>query len=104
MAEVRWTDQAIHDMQSIADYISQDSLRYAQIQVQRFFELELVISVQPLSGRIVLELNNKTIREMIVGQYRIIYRLLNKERIDVITIHHSKKHLDPKTFRKNLKK
>lgn len=38
MAEIRWTDQAIEDIENIAEYISKDSLTFAHIQTKRFFE------------------------------------------------------------------
>jgi plasmid stabilization system protein ParE len=46
----------------------------------------------PECGRIVPETGNKAIRELIYGNYRIIYRLEEK-RISVLTIRHEKQIL-----------
>lgn len=89
MVEVNWTTQSLVDIENIASFIAKNSEKYAKIQVQRFFERANVLETAPLLGRIVPELNNKTIRELIIGNYRIIYRLVNKKHIDILTIHSS---------------
>jgi len=93
VVEVRWTDQALQDIDAIAEFISRDSERFAQIQVQRFFDTEPMIQNQPLAGRMVPEVNSELIREIIQGNYRIIYRIISPHRIDVITVHHSSRLL-----------
>jgi len=72
MAEVRWTDQAIDDIEKIAEYISKDSLTFARIQTERFFERAKILESQPLTGRVVPELNDPSTRELVMGNYRII--------------------------------
>ncbi|MDQ3021191.1 MAG: type II toxin-antitoxin system RelE/ParE family toxin [Bacteroidota bacterium] len=47
----------------------------------------------PKAGRIVPELSDEKIRELIKGNYRIIYRIVNKKKVDIITVHHSKRLL-----------
>lgn len=70
MVEVRWTPQSIEDIGNVAEFISKDSRKYALIQVQYFFEAAEILENFPKSGRIVPELDNKDIRELIVGFYR----------------------------------
>jgi toxin ParE1/3/4 len=89
MAEIRWTDQALLDIENIAEFIAKDSETYAKIMVERFFEEAEILENFPLSGRIVPELNDKNIREIIFGNYRIIYRVFTKSAVDILTIHHS---------------
>jgi toxin ParE1/3/4 len=89
MAEIRWTDLALSDIENIAEFIAKDSEIYAKIQVERFFEETEILMSFPLSGRIVPELKDKNIREIVFGSYRIIYRIFSKEHVDIITIHHS---------------
>ena len=38
MAEVTWSSRSLKDIDEIANYISKDSLRYAEEQVTQFFE------------------------------------------------------------------
>ena len=88
MAEVIWTDQAIEDINNIAEFISKDSFKYAQIQVLQFFEYAELLESNPKLGRLVPETNDPTIRELIKGSYRIIYKLRSKEDILILTVHH----------------
>jgi toxin ParE1/3/4 len=89
MVEIKWTQQSIEDINNIADYIAKDSVKFANLQVERIFERVEILKITPLSGRIVPEINNLKIRELILGNYRIIYKVLNKKRIDILTVHHS---------------
>jgi addiction module RelE/StbE family toxin len=93
MVIVRWTNQSINDIQNIAEYISKDSLKYARLQVNAFFDRCKILEQFPLSGRIVPEIENENIRELIVGSYRIIYLLRTEKSIDILTVHHSYKLL-----------
>ena len=93
MVEVNWTDQAIEDVNNIAVYIAKDSHRYASIQVQLFFKKAEILEQYPKSGKIVPELHKVSFRELVVGNYRIIYKIISKRRIDILTVHHSKRLL-----------
>lgn len=93
MVEVNWTDQALQDINNIAEFISKDSLKYAQIQTQLFFDSVVVLYDQPELGRIVPEIQKKKIRELIVGNYRIVYRIISLKRIDILNVHHSRRLL-----------
>lgn len=101
MVEVNWTFQSVNDVENIADFIAKDSEKYAQIQVHRFFEATKVLETNPKIGRIVPELKNNSIRELLLGNYRIIYRIVRIDLIDILTIHHSKRLLSNNpTFKK----
>jgi len=89
MVEIKWTDFAIENLNDIGDYIEKDSFQYAQIVVNFLFDATDILEQHPLSGRIVPEFNDKNIRELIRGSYRIVYKVLTENRIDIITVHHS---------------
>jgi toxin ParE1/3/4 len=93
MVEVNWTDQAIEDINNIAEFIAKDSPKYADIQVERFFNRAKILETSYLIGRIVPETNNKSIRELILNNYRIIYVIVNKQRVDILTVHHANRLL-----------
>jgi hypothetical protein len=38
MAEVKWTNQSFEDISNMAEYISKDSVRYAEMFVEKVFE------------------------------------------------------------------
>lgn len=91
MAEVVFTAEAIRDIEEIHAYIAQDSVRYADRQVQKFYEEATVLSHHPKSGRMVREVEVHSIREIRVGNYRMMYRLLEPDIVEVMIIHHSKR-------------
>ena len=93
MAKIIWTELAISDINNIAEFIALDSEKFAKIQVQRFFKEAEVLEKFPETGRIVPEIEDDTIRELILGSYRIIYQLISKDSIAIITVHHSKRLL-----------
>jgi addiction module RelE/StbE family toxin len=91
MAEIRWTDLAVDDLKRIAEYIAIDSVTFARIQTKRFFDLVTTLETQPLVGRMVPELNDKAIRELVMSNYRIIYLVHSPDSITILTIHHSQR-------------
>ena len=87
--EIKWTLHALNDIESIAEFIAQDSEHFASIQFDKFFIRSKILEKFPWAGRIVPELDNETIRGLIEGIYRIIYRVVSKNRVDILTIHQS---------------
>jgi toxin ParE1/3/4 len=100
MVKIVWTDQSVFDLKDILDYISKDSKRYAENQIRRIKTKTLILKTQPESGRIVPELGIMQIRELIEGNYRIVYRLLSIELIEILTIHHSARDFESKEIEK----
>jgi plasmid stabilization system protein ParE len=49
----------------------------------------------PRIGRVVPEMNDPAIREIILGNYRIIYRL-HTELAEILTVHNGTQLLDPR--------
>lgn len=95
MVRLNWTIQAVNDLKEISDYISKDSKRYASLLVRRIQAKTKFLKTQPDSGRIVDELERTDVRELIEGNYRIIYRKVTSTHIEIITIHHSARRLKP---------
>jgi len=93
MVDVNWTKRALKDIDNIAEYIAKDSFHYAQIQVKRFFDKSEILQKHPTIGRIVPEKKQNNIREIVLGNYRIIYKIISKDQIDILTVHHSKRLL-----------
>jgi len=87
MVEVVWTESAIIDLGEIGEYISQDSVRYAEITVQSLFESTDILESNPLAGPVVPELQNDLIRQLIRGSFRLIYHVVDEELIEVLTVH-----------------
>lgn len=75
MTTLRWTEQAVDDLRSIRLFIERDSPRYGRLVAERLFEAAERITLFPNAGRIVPEVGSESLRELIVGEYRIVYRL-----------------------------
>jgi addiction module RelE/StbE family toxin len=93
MVRINWTFQAKNDLKDIADYISKDSKLYAKRQVLKIRNRTDILKSQNYSGRMVPEIQDENIREILEGNYRIIYREVNENRIDILTIHHFSRDL-----------
>lgn len=93
MVRINWTFQAIDDLQNIAEYISKSSEKYARLQVTRLRQRTKILTSQSYSGKIVPEIEKQNVRELLEGNYRIIYQILNDERIDILAIHHTSRDL-----------
>ena len=100
MVKVVWTDSAIQALNDIGEYIAKDSERYAIMVVQLLFESTDLLESYPKAGRIVPEFNDKNIRELVRGSYRIVYRIADLTRIDILTVHHSARILTKSRIRK----
>ena len=78
MVEIRWLKEAKDDLKYIYDYISRDSKRYAKRQVDKIFDRTQILKNHIQAGKIVEEISKREIREILVGNYRIIYRIINE--------------------------
>lgn len=93
MVKLIWTDQAIDDLGDIGDYIAENSEKYAKLTVQKIYERTEIVKSFPQAGRIVPEKNEENVRELIEGNYRIIYEIISENLIDVLTVYHSARDL-----------
>jgi toxin ParE1/3/4 len=93
MVEIRWLKEARDDLKEIYDYISRDSKPYAERQVSRVFERTQIIKNHLKAGRVVKEINRPDIREIIEGNYRIIYRIVNEKTVHILMVHHGARDL-----------
>jgi len=93
MVEIIWTRAALKDFRNIFLYISSDSVFYATRFSAQLLNRVEILKDFPLSGRMVPEKANKTIRELVVGNYRIFYFIKSDNRINILRIHHSSKNI-----------
>lgn len=74
MAEVIWTEPALHELDSIAEYIALDNVVAASALVEEVFGKIQRLEKFPQSGRIPPELPNSIYREVVVPPCRVFYR------------------------------
>jgi plasmid stabilization system protein ParE len=94
MAQVRWTPQAADDLEAICLFIARDSPQLAAAFADRVLRATDQLANYPRSGRTVPELGVENIREIVVGCYRVIYRV-RQEDVNLLTVHHGARFLDP---------
>ena len=92
MVKVIWTEFALEDLKAIHEYISQDSKAYADKFIEKLINRVDQLENFAKSGRSVPEFNSETIRELVEGNYRIVYKI-NPDHIGVVRIHHSARQL-----------
>ena len=90
--KIFWSPLAIDRSSKIVDYIAQDKPSAAEKWISTVFSKVEQLKSSPEIGRIVPELNNAQFRDIIYGNYRIIYRI-EKKQISVLTIRHGKQIL-----------
>lgn len=74
-------------MEKIFDYIAIDSTFYAQHQVEKIIASVQRLATFPTSGRSLPEFPASHFREVIVGPYRIVYRVSESEVFIIAVIH-----------------
>jgi toxin ParE1/3/4 len=85
--KIRWSPLAIERASEIAEYIARDKPLAAEKWVETIFSKVETLTSTPELGRIVPEIRNSQFREIIYGNYRIIYRI-EKNQISILTIRH----------------
>lgn len=90
--KIEWTQPALLDLESIRDYISRDSEYYAVRFIENIIEAVEDLENFPKMGRSVPEAEDENIRELLLYNYRIMYRV-ETDRILVLTIMHAARDL-----------
>ncbi len=88
-----WSPRAVEDLNSLAEYIAQDSDAYAASVVRTILQKSTTLSNFPNIGRIVPEFEDDSIREIFAYSYRIIYKI-GQEDIRVAAVVHGRRLLD----------
>ena len=74
MAQIIWTEPALTELNTIAEYIALDKPTAARKLVKTVFKRVALLEQAPNSGRMPPELTNSRYREVIVGPCRVFYR------------------------------
>jgi len=78
-----WSPLALERIGEIASYIAQDNPEAARLWVEDIFASVKNLSRFPESGRRVPEVRRKDLRELVMGNYRVIYGVLGSDQ-DII--------------------
>lgn len=90
MATIKWLPSAVRDLDRIIEYFRTDSPSYAERLSQGLIEQVRILEQFPKFGRVVPELGNSDLREILYRNYRIVYYLdSDTDGIEVLSIFHS---------------
>ena len=73
--KVKWTEVAWSDLERVSDYIAKDSHYYAVAFVREVRDAARSLAYLAERGRVVPELGDPTIRDLLVRRYRLIYQV-----------------------------
>ena len=92
--KVQWSISATREVENITRYIARDDHAAAVRWADGVFAATDRLADFPRSGRIVPELGVDRLREIVLGNYRIIYRI-DARRVIVLMVLHGRQQLRP---------
>ncbi len=90
--KIIWSPLAIDRASEIAQYIALDKPAAADNWINTLFSKVGQLMLSPKSGRVVPEIGDEQFRELIYGNYRILYRI-EKKQVSILTVRHGKQIL-----------
>ena len=90
---LEWSDLAIEQATALAHFIARDDAAAARKWVDVLFVKAQRLADYPQSGRVVPEIKRADIREIMYGDYRIVYRV-EPARVAILTVRHGARKLD----------
>lgn len=96
--KVFWTENSVQDLLSIKEFISLDSFERAETWVRELYFSGEDLAVFPLRGRIVPEFNRENIRELLIENYRLVYRV-KATSIEILTVFEGHRQLKKKDIK-----
>lgn len=100
MVQIKWLKEAKKDLKEVFEYIALDSKRYAQLQIENIVSKTKILKDPNFtrSGKLVKELGREDVRELVEGNYRIIYKIIEEDLVHILLIHHSARDLSQRKF------
>lgn len=89
---VAWTETAWRDLERAADYIAEVAPSYAAAIARRIRDRARSLEEMAERGRVVPELDDPRVRELVVGSYRLIYEV-GEETVYVLALIHGARDL-----------
>ncbi len=82
---VIWTTEALENLNEIEEFIARDSPKNALIFIEALIDHGESLFQNPKIGRVVPEISNPQIRELIFKKYRLVYRISGNQ-IEILTV------------------
>lgn len=88
--KIIWSDPAVEDLEAAVEHIARDSEAYAASFAQSIVDAAESLSDLAQRGRVVPEWGVGTVRELLVGRYRLIYKVEAARALIVGVVHGSR--------------
>ncbi len=92
MASVRWTVGAREDLRGTVYFVSRYSEMYGAALAARIVSSVDRLETFPMLGRMVPEYSDENLREIIVGNYRVVY-LFDGSDIGIVAVVHGSRNI-----------
>jgi plasmid stabilization system protein ParE len=84
--KILWTRESLNRLMEIEEFIAKDNEeRAVQFVDETIAHAEDLLHGDPRIGRMVPEISNPAIRELLFKKYRIVYRV-NKSNVEILTV------------------
>jgi toxin ParE1/3/4 len=97
MGRIIWSSRAADQLEALVDFIGTGSPIEAQRFARKVLHRITSLESQPELGGWVIEDETRTYRELLLGNYRIIYRIA-PEAIYIVALRHGARLLDREEF------
>ncbi len=98
--KIVWSKESLQQLIEIENYISRDNPERAVQFINRLIDRAEKIKDYPYKGRVVPEFSINEIREVFEKNYRIVYRISEKQ-IEILTVFEGHKLLKSSDILKN---
>jgi len=89
---VIWSKRAREDLEEIANYIAQDKPQAAANWLRDVQDSAVLLSTFPSSGQVLEEKNDPSYRVLLIGMYRLIYRVTETS-VEILLVHRTSRRL-----------
>jgi len=100
--DIVWSPLALERAVEIAETIRLDKPGAALRWIERLFASVETLEDSPHRGRTVPEMSRPDIRELLLGGYRVIYRV-DAEELVILTVRHGRRLLDVDELRRSFR-
>ena len=94
MAHLIWTPRALEDLERLVRHIEKDAPLAARRFAQKILARVETLPANPLWGGLIPEDEHGIYRQVLQGNYRVIYRF-DGQAVYIVAIHHAARLLDP---------
>jgi len=88
LAEINWTTEAERWLKDIHDYIAEDNPKTAHSTINAIYDKVQILCKFPHLGYRLESIQNREVRILLYGHYRIAYLIKADKTIDILGVFH----------------